>query len=593
MIRFQHIEYLYALGVLPLFILVYVWNRMKRKKSLEVFGDTGLVRQLFPDISDVKPTWKFILFVSAYIFLIIGAANPQIGTKLEEVKREGVNIMIALDVSNSMRAEDLKPNRLDRAKQAITRMLDKLSNDRVGIIVFAGEAYLQLPLTNDYGAVKMFLSAIDPGVIPTQGTAVGAAVKLAMKSFNAEEKRYKTLIIITDGENHEDDAMKAVKDAREDGIIVHTIGMGSPEGTPIPTYAMGFQTGFRKDRTGNVILTKLNEQMLQELAAKGGGVYVRATNSEAGLNIVIDEIGKMEKKEFGTKVFTNFEDRFQYALGAALLLLICEFFLSDRRTEWWRKLNLFGHTNQTVKNIQNSSSSNVIGILFLFSLATVVHTPLWAQFANPRSTARSGNEAYSNGRFKEAETSYRDALKQDGRLTEGTFNLGDALYKQKKYDESADQFRLLADNSKAPTDVRSKSYYNLGNSYLQGKKLEEAVSAYKNSLRMNPSDEDARSNLAYAQQLLLQQQRQQQQNQDKQDKKDNQDQQQQQQNQNQNQNENKNQNQNQQQQQSQTQPKLSKADAERILDALNNDEKNIQKRLIKRKASGVVIEKDW
>ncbi len=343
MIRFQHIEYLYALAVLPIFFIVYAWSRSQRKKSLAAFGDAALVRQLFPDVSDLKPTWKFMLFTSAYALLVFGAANPQIGTKLEEVKREGVNIMIALDVSNSMRAEDLKPNRLERAKQAITRMLDKLSNDRVGIIIFAGEAYLQLPLTNDYGSVKMFLSAIDPSVIPTQGTAVGAAVKLSMKSFNAEEKRYKTLVIMTDGENHEDDALKTVNEAREEGVIVHTIGMGSPEGTPIPTYSMGFQTGFRKDRTGNVILTKLNEQMLQELAAKGGGVYVRATNSDAGLNIVIDEIGKMEKKEFGTKVFTNFEDRFQYALGAALLLLLWEFFLSDRRTEWWRKLNLFGH----------------------------------------------------------------------------------------------------------------------------------------------------------------------------------------------------------------------------------------------------------
>lgn len=343
MIRFQHIEYLYALAIIPLFGLLYAWSRIKRRKALEALGDVPLVRQLFPDISNIKPAWKFVLFTVAAIFMVVGTADPQLGTKLEEVKREGVNIIIALDVSNSMRAEDLKPNRLERAKQAISKMLDKLSNDRVGIIIFAGEAYLQLPLTNDYGSVKMFLSAIDPSVIPTQGTAIGAAVKLAMKSFNAEEKRYKTLIVITDGENHEDDAMKAVKEAREDGVITHTIGMGSPEGTPIPTYAMGLQTGFRKDRAGNIILTKLNEQSLQEIAAKGGGVYVRATNSETGLNIVIEEIGKMEKKEFGTKVFTNFEDRFQYALAAALLLLVWEFFLSDRRTEWWRNLNLFGH----------------------------------------------------------------------------------------------------------------------------------------------------------------------------------------------------------------------------------------------------------
>ncbi len=343
MIRFQHSEYLYALAILPLLVLLFWWSRRERTKALAAFGDSAMIRRLFPDVSESKPFWKFVLFAVSYIFLVFGLSNPQIGTKLEEVKREGVNIIIALDVSNSMKAEDLKPNRLDRAKQAIARMLDKLSNDRIGLIVFAGEAYLQLPLTNDYGAVKMFLSAIETSMIPTQGTNIGAAVKLAGKSFNAEEKRYKTLVVITDGENHEDDALKAIKDAREEGVILHTIGMGSPEGSPIPTYAMGFQTGFRKDRAGNVILTKLNEKSLQEFAAAGGGVYVRANNTETGLNVVLEEIGKMEKKEFGTKVFTNFEDRFQYALGLALLLLIWELFLSDRNNAWWRKLNLFGH----------------------------------------------------------------------------------------------------------------------------------------------------------------------------------------------------------------------------------------------------------
>jgi Ca-activated chloride channel homolog len=356
MIRFQHSEYLYALAVIPLFILLFLWSRAKRRTLLAALGETHLLSQLFPDVSAVKPAWRTVLFTLGYAFLVVGMANPQLGTKLEEVKREGVNIMLALDVSNSMRAEDLKPNRLERAKQAISRMTDKLSNDRVGLIVFAGEAYLQLPLTNDYGAVKMFLSAIDPNMIPTQGTNIGAAVKTALESFNADEKRYKTLVILTDGENHEDDALKAIKDAHDAGVITHTIGMGTPEGTPIPVYAMGFQTGFRKDRSGSVILTKLNEQSLQQLASAGGGVYVRANNTETGLNIVLEEIGKMEKKEFGTKVFTNFEDRFQYLLAIALLFLLWEVFLSDLRTGWWRSLNLFGHAVVKPSSVLPSSS---------------------------------------------------------------------------------------------------------------------------------------------------------------------------------------------------------------------------------------------
>ncbi|MCS6808235.1 MAG: VWA domain-containing protein [Bacteroidota bacterium] len=347
MVRFQYSEYLYALILLPLLAVVFWISRRQRLRALAAFGNIALVQQLFPNVSEAKPFWKFVLFALGYAALVIGIANPQIGTKLEEVKREGVNIMLALDVSNSMRAEDLKPHRLERAKQAITRMLDKLSSDRVGLIVFAGEAYLQLPLTNDYGAVKMFLSALEPPMIPTQGTNIGAAIRLAQRSFNAAEQRHKTLIIITDGEDHENDVLKATKDAREDGIIIHTIGIGSPEGAPIPTYVMGMPSGYRKDRSGNIIITRLNEKILQECASIGGGVYVRASNTEFGLNLILEEIGKMEKKEFGTKVFTNFEDRFQYVLGLALLFLLWEMLLSARRTQWWQKLNLFGHTTST------------------------------------------------------------------------------------------------------------------------------------------------------------------------------------------------------------------------------------------------------
>jgi Ca-activated chloride channel family protein len=350
MIRFQHLEYLYALGLVPVLVFVYWLYRRWRKRALTAFGESVLITKLFPDISPSKPLWKIVTALFACTCFVVALANPQLGTKLEEVKREGVNIVIALDVSNSMKAEDLKPSRLERAKQAISKMTDKLSSDRIGLVIFAGEAYLQLPLTSDYSAVKMFLSAIETGVIPTQGTAIGAAVNMAAKAFEgaseeekalAQEKRYKTLVIITDGENHEDDAVKAVRDITDKGVIVHTIGMGTPEGAPIPIYENSIQTGFRKDRAGNIVLSKLDENTLQRVASAGQGIYVRATNTEAGLNIVLDEIGKMEKKEFGSKVFTNYEDRFQYPLGVGLLLVLMEFFLSERRTKWLTRLNLF------------------------------------------------------------------------------------------------------------------------------------------------------------------------------------------------------------------------------------------------------------
>jgi Ca-activated chloride channel family protein len=350
MIRFQHFEYLYAVGFVPVLLLVYWLYRRWRKRALAAFGEPMLIAKLFPDSSRTKPFWKMFTALVAYICFVLALANPQLGTKLEEVKREGVNIVIALDVSNSMKAEDLKPSRLERAKQAIAKMTDRLANDRIGLVIFAGEAYLQLPLTSDYSAVKMFLSAIEPGVIPTQGTAIGAAVKMAEKAFEgaseedkalAKEKRYKTLVIITDGENHEDDAVKAVKDLAETGVMVHTIGMGTPEGAPLPVYENGIQTGFRKDRAGNIVLSKLDEAGLQKMASAGGGIYVRASNTEAGLSLVLDEIGKMEKKEFGSKMFTNYEDRFQYPLGVGLVLVLVEFLLSERRTKWLARLNLF------------------------------------------------------------------------------------------------------------------------------------------------------------------------------------------------------------------------------------------------------------
>jgi Ca-activated chloride channel family protein len=300
-----------------------------------------LIRQLTPDIGKYKRAVKFFLVISALAFVILGAANPQIGTKFEEVKREGVDIMIALDVSNSMKAEDLKPNRLENAKQEISRMINKLQNDRIGLIVFAGESYLQLPLTTDYSAARLILSTIDVDVVPVPGTAIGSALRLAMKSFAEGEKKHKVIVLITDGENHEDDAIAAAKDAAKEGVVIHTVGLGSPEGSPIPIYQGDYQVGFKKDADGNVVITKLDEQGLQQIADIGGGKYVRATNQQNEFDSIFKEIQSMEKKEFGAKVFTEYEDRFQYALGAALVLLMAEFFISERKNKLLSRWNIF------------------------------------------------------------------------------------------------------------------------------------------------------------------------------------------------------------------------------------------------------------
>jgi len=314
-----------------------------RKKALLSFGELAVIQQLYPDVSKSKRIWKFILYLFAFTFLIIGIVNPQVGTRLEEVKRKGADLMICLDVSNSMKAEDLAPNRLEKAKQSISKLIDKLDGDRLGIIVFGGEAYVQLPITTDYSAAKMFLESINTDMIPTQGTAIGKAIDMAMESFGKDEGKNKAIVIITDGENHEDDAIKAAEDAAEKGITIHTIGMGSAEGAPIPLYKGNVREGFRKDKEGNTIVTKLDEKMLQEISAAGNGIYVRASNSDAGLNNVLEALDKLEKKQFDSKMYSDYEDRFQWFIAVAFLLLLIETFLTERKSKIYQRLNLFGN----------------------------------------------------------------------------------------------------------------------------------------------------------------------------------------------------------------------------------------------------------
>jgi Ca-activated chloride channel family protein len=335
--------YLWSLVLIPLFIIIYLLIGRWRKRALKSFGEISVIQQLFPSISKSKRVWKFVLYLLAFTCLIIGIVNPQIGTNPEEVKRKGADLMICLDVSNSMKAEDLSPNRLEKAKQAISKLVDKLEGDRIGIIVFGGEAYVQLPITTDYAAAKLFLENINTDMIPTQGTAIGKAIDKSMESFGKDEGKNKAIVIITDGENHEDDAVKAAEAAAEKGVSIHTIGMGSAEGAPIPMYKGNVREGFRKDKDGNTIVTKLDEKMLQEISAAGNGIYVRASNSDAGLNNVLDALDKLEKKQFESKIYTDYEDQFQGFVLAALILLIIELFLTERKSKIYQRLNLFGN----------------------------------------------------------------------------------------------------------------------------------------------------------------------------------------------------------------------------------------------------------
>lgn len=341
MFRFAHPEYLYALAIVPLFVILFFSMRYIQKKYWKRLGDLKMLYMLAPDLSVNKPLLKMILFSLGFSLLILGLANPQIGSRLEEVKREGVDIIIALDVSNSMKAEDIRPSRLERAKQAISRFIDKLENDRIGLIVFAGRAYVQLPITTDFNAAKLFLSNINTDIIPTQGTAIGAAIDLSMESYIGEDNKHKSLIIITDGENHEDDAFESAKKANESGIIIHTIGMGLPEGAPIPVSGNGSGNDFLKDAEGKTVITKLDQTTLEKIAAEGKGIFVRASNADDGLDAITKEISKMSKKNFGSKQFADYTDQYPYFLGAGLLFLLLEFMISNRKSDWLEKLNQF------------------------------------------------------------------------------------------------------------------------------------------------------------------------------------------------------------------------------------------------------------
>jgi len=338
MLRFDNLLYLHLLWLIPVLILFYVSVFRWKKRAMARFGNLDLIKKLSQSISQKRRITKIILLISAVIFMIFALAKPQIGTKLEQVRREGVDILVAMDVSLSMKAEDVKPNRLEKAKHAVGKIIDLLDGDRIGLIAFAGTPFVQCPLTLDYGAAKMFLDIMDTDLIPTPGTAIGEAILKAAETFESRERKYKVLILITDGEDHEGEPVKAAEMAEKEGVVIYTVGIGTVEGDPIPLYnETGMNLGHKKDREGHVVTSKLDELSLEKIALHTGGKYYRATGSENELNKIYEDIFKMEKKELASLKFSQYEDRFQYLLIFALVLLIIEPFIPERKKvkqEW-------------------------------------------------------------------------------------------------------------------------------------------------------------------------------------------------------------------------------------------------------------------
>lgn len=339
MFRFEEPAYLYLLLLLPLLAAFYLYSNYRRRKNIRKFGDPELMAQLMPDVSKYRPDVKFwMVFVAIGLFSVL-LARPQFGSKLETVKRQGVEVMIALDISNSMLAQDVQPSRLQKAKRLVAQLVDKMENDKVGMIVFAGDAFTQLPITSDYISAKMFLESIDPSLISKQGTAIGAAINLASRSFTPQEGVGRAVIVITDGENHEGGAVEAAQEAAEKGMQVFVLGVGSPDGSPIP--AEDGSNNFRRDKDGNVIVTRLNEQMCQEIAKAGNGMYIRVDNTNSAEKVLNNEIAKLSKADVESQVYTEFDEQFQALAWLVLILLVVEMLILERKNPLFKNVRLF------------------------------------------------------------------------------------------------------------------------------------------------------------------------------------------------------------------------------------------------------------
>lgn len=556
MLHFQYIEYFLALAAIPLLIFFYLqlvkWKRSTQKK----IGDPALVKELTSDYSPKRFLAKFILIIFAFALCVFAVAGLVTPNGNQKINRKGTDLMIALDVSKSMLAQDIKPSRLERAKQVISTIIDNSPDDKIGLVIFAGRAYLQMPLTVDHEAAKMYLASASPDDVPTQGTVISDALKMCDAAFNPNEKTFKSVLLISDGEDHDDDAIKEAGDLAKEGIMINTIGIGSPQGAPI----MDPTTGqYKKDENGETVISKLNEKELNEIAKAGNGIYQLYTNTDAVASNLKQQLSNMGKEtQVSDSLYISFKQYFQYFLGAALLLLLIEFFIPEKR-------------RSSIK------SASVFFVFICLSLSSFSQ--------NKKEVIIKGNKAYKEKNYNAAEDAYREVLKNPDSNVTANYNLGNVLYRKNKTGEAVKSYEnaivATKDNS-----VKQKAFYNKGVALQAAKKLPECITAYKNALLLNPNDEDARQNL---QRALKEQQKQQQKNQDQKKKQDK----------NQKKNEPKNQPQkNQQQNNHQPKPspsKLSKQDAEEKLKSLLENEKQLQDKM--HKIKGVPApnspEKDW
>ncbi len=538
MLEFQHIEYLIVLAALPILLVLFFLLLRWKKTTSDKIGDPHLVKQLSGNFSPKKFNLKFIFIVVAFICCGLALAGLVEPDGKNNVKRTGSDVVIALDVSNSMLADDIKPTRLDRAKQIIGKLIDRLQNNRIGLVIFAGKAYVQMPLTSDHSAAKMYLSAVTPDDIPTQGTVISQALRTSYAAFNAKEKTFKSILLISDGEDHDEEALKTAKELAEAGVIINTIGIGSPQGARLMDRATN---QYKTDENGQVVISKLNEQILQQIATERHGLYQLFTSTDEVVNNLDNKLAGLGQTSVADKTSGTYIQYFWYFVAAAILFLLIESITTERR-----------------KSTAEVLLKSVIVTAILFS-------PFSGFSQNKQIVA--GNTAYGQKKYGEAALAYQQALQKDNTNAIAMYNLGNSIYKNDKPEDAIKYYDDVIASSAEPA-MKEKAFYNKGVAYQKQNKLGECISAYKAALKLDATDEEARQNL---QRALKQMPQQPQQNQNKEEKK---------------QDQNK---------QPKPQPsKITKRDAEEKLKSLSEHEKNLQDKLRKVKASSPEQpKKDW
>jgi len=552
MFRFESPQYLYLLLVLLALTAIHYYIIYRKKQQVKRFGDPELTRQLYLGVSRWRPEVKFWLAMIALSFFIVALARPQFGTRLDTRERMGIEAIIALDVSNSMLAEDVKPNRLEKAKMMVSNMVDGMRDDKIGLIVFAGQAFVQLPITSDYVSAKMFLETISPDMMAVQGTDVAEAINLSMRSFTQQEDVTRAIFIITDGEDNEGGAVEAAKKAAANGVRVYVLGIGNPGGAPIPIPGTSH---YIIDDEGNTVVSKLSEEMCREIATAGQGSYIYVDNSSSAQKKLSEQLDRLSKAKIESQIYSEYDEQYQGFVLIGLLLLLIDVLLIERESKSTWLSNLF-RRGRPVTAV----------LLLFFSLAAMSQTD--------RDYIRRGNRLMRDSIYDKAQVEYQKAIEQDNTNAISHFNLGNALLYQNKAEDAMKEYETAARLEKDKGRL-AQIYHNMGVLLQSAKQFDQAVACYRNSLRNDPTNNETRYNYALSLfQLKKNQNDQNQQDQQKDEQgKDEKEEKEQQQQQQQDKKE---------EQQQQPQPEqMSRENAEQMLNAAMQDEKATQEKIQK------------